>query len=269
MNYSCLEVREQGASLWVTLNRPQALNALNGAMIDELGHLFTSLYTRESLRVVVLRGAGRAFCAGMDLKEHAELALQPPMTVSQQLTVQRRYRDVVLAMRRCPQPIIALVNGAACGGGLALVLATDVRIGTPTTRMNVAPIRIGFTACDMGMSYFLPRMIGSSLAAEYMLTGRFIDAARAREMGLVSRIVDPGMLEAEAQGLVDDMLRTSPLGLRLTKDAMGHAVDGQSLEAVIALEDRCQALCAHGEDFQEAMASFREKREPHYGAAQA
>jgi len=269
MNTTCLDVREEGATLWVTPNRPQALNALNGQLVDELGDLFRSLYTREELRVVVLRAAGRAFCAGMDLKEHAELQQQPPLTVSQQLAVQRRYRDVVLAMRRCPQPIIALVNGAACGGGLALVLATDVRIGTPTLRMNVAPIRIGFTACDMGISYFLPRMIGSSLAAEYMLTGRFMDAAQARQMGLVSRIVEPEALEAEARSLAAEMLRTSPLGLRLTKEAMAVAVDGQSLEAVIALEDRCQTLCAHGEDFDEAIASFREKREPRYGAARA
>lgn len=258
-------MREQGATLWVTLNRPEALNALNRQMVDELNHLFTSLYIREELRVVVLRGAGRAFCAGYDLKEHAELARQPAQTVSQQLATQRRYRDVVLAMRRCPQPIIGLVHGAACGGGLALVLATDIRIGSPSLRMNVAPIRIGFTACDMGMSYFLPRMIGSSLAAEYMLTGRFIEATRAKEMGLVSRIVAPEELEGQAQELIADMLRTSPLGLRLTKDAMAHAVDGQSLEAVIALEDRCQALCMHGEDFSEAMASFLEKREPRYG----
>lgn len=267
MKYECLQLSETDATLWVTLNRPESLNALNERMVDELGHLFTSLYAREEVRVVVLRGAGRAFCAGLDLKEHETRASQAPLSVSQQLAVQRRYRDVVLAMRRCPQPIIALVNGAACGGGLALVLATDVRIGTPTLRMNVAPIRIGFTACDMGISYFLPRMIGSSLAAEYMLTGRFMDAARAREMGLVSRIVEPEALQAEAQGLVDDMLRTSPLGLRLTKEAMAVAVDGQSLEAVIVLEDRCQTLCAHGEDFHEAMASFREKREPRYGAA--
>lgn len=266
MDYQCLQATGQGATLWVTLNRPESLNALSERLVDELGHLFTSLYTREDVRVVVLRGAGRAFCAGMDLKEQEGRANQPPMTVSQQLAVQRRYRDVVLAMRRCPQPIIGLVQGAACGGGFALVLATDVRIGTPTLRMNVAPIRIGFTGCDMGISYFLPRMIGSSLAAEYMLTARFIDAARAREMGLVSRIVEPDALEAEAQALVDDMLRTSPLGLRLTKEAMAVAVDGQSLEAVIALEDRCQTLCAHGEDFAEAMTSFLEKREPRYGA---
>ena len=130
--------------------------------------------------------------------------------------------------------------------------------------MNAAFIRIGFSACDMGLSYFLPRMVGSSVAAEYMLTGRFIDAQRAFELGLVSRVVAPERLDEEASALVEDMLRTAPLGLRLTKDALGHAIDGQSLEAVIAMEDRNQTLCAHGEDFREAMAAFIEKRQPRY-----
>lgn len=265
MDAECLLLREEGPVLWVTLNRPDSLNALSERMVDELGSVFQGLYTREDLRVVVLGGAGRAFCAGLDLKEQAARERQPPLTVSQGLAIQRRYRDIVLAMRRCPQPIVALVNGAACGGGLALALGADIRIGTPSLRMNVAPIRIGFTGCDMGISYFLPRMIGSSLAAEYMLTGRFIDAERAREMGLVSRIVEPERLEAEARELASDMLRTSPLGLRLTKSGMAFAVDGQSLEAVIAMEDQYQTLCSHGEDFHEAMSAFREKREPRYG----
>ncbi len=262
MTYRCLEVTERGPALWVTLNRPESLNALNQELVDELGRLFADLYTREDVRIVVLRGAGRVFCAGLDLKAHNQQTRA--LTVSEELATTRRYRDIVIAMRRCPQPIIGLLNGAACGGGFALALATDIRIGTPTLRMNAAFIRIGFSGCDMGLSYFLPRMIGSSLAAEYMLTGRFIDAQRAREMGLVSRVVAPELLEQEANSLVDDMLRTSPLGLRLTKDGLTHAVDGQSLEAVIAIEDRNQTLCAHGEDFHEAMSAFLEKRSPQY-----
>jgi len=262
MTYTCLEVTEQGPALWVTLNRPESLNALNHALVDELGRLFTELYTRDDLRVVVLRGAGKAFCAGLDLKAHSQQT--QVLTVSEELATTRRYRDIVISMRRCPQPIIGLLNGAACGGGFALALATDIRIATPTLRMNAAFIRIGFSGCDMGLSYHLPRMVGSSLAAEYMLTGRFIDAQRAYEMGLVSRVVAPELLEQEGKALVDDMLKTSPLGLRLTKEALGHAVDGQNLEAVIAMEDRNQTLCAHGEDFQEAMSAFLEKRAPRY-----
>lgn len=262
VHYECLEVVENGPVLTVTLNRPDSLNALNLQMVDSLGRLFADLYTREDLRVVVLRGAGKAFCAGLDLHEFEKQT--QTLTPSEGLARQRKYRDIVIAMRRCPQPIIGLLNGPACGGGFSLALATDVRIATPSLRMNAAFIRIGFSSCDMGLSYFLPRMIGSSLSAEYMLTGRFIDAQRAEKMGLVSRVVEFDQLEIEANTLVQDMLKTSPLGLRLTKEGLTHSVDGSSLESVIAIEDRNQTLCSYGEDFRETMAAFMEKRVPDY-----
>ena len=167
-------------------------------------------------------------------------------------------------MRRCPQPIIACVDGAASGGGFALALASDVRIATPTTRMNAAFIRIGLSACDIGVSYFLPRMVGSSVAAEYMLTGRFIDAERAYQLGLVSRVVAPEAMQAEAQSFAADMLHATPLGLRLTKEALNHAIDAQGLEATIAMEDRNQILASLDGDFGEGVAAFLEKRPPRY-----
>jgi len=167
-------------------------------------------------------------------------------------------------MRRCPQPIVACVNGAAAGGGFALALASDVRVATPSARMNAAFIRIGLSACDIGVSYFLPRMVGSSVAAEYMLTGRFIDADRAYQLGLVSRVVPAAGLEAEAQGFVADMLHATPLGLRLTKEALNHAIDAQGLEAAIAMEDRNQILASSDGDFQEGVSAFLEKRAPNY-----
>jgi len=167
-------------------------------------------------------------------------------------------------MRRCPQPIISIVNGAASGGGFALALASDIRLATPDARMNAAFIRIGLSACDVGVSYFLPRMVGASVAAEYMLTGRFMDASRAQALGLVSRIGSLEELETEARALAEDMLHATPLGLRLTKDALGLAIDAPSMEAVIALEDRNQVLCLQGPDFAEGVAAFFEKRKPRY-----
>ena len=116
----------------------------------------------------------------------------------------------------------------------------------------------------MGVSYFLPRMVGASVAAEYLLTGRFLDAQRAHALGLVSRVDALESLETEALAMAADMLRATPLGLRLTKDALGHAIDAASLEAVIALEDRNQVLCTQGEDFAEGIAAFLEKRLPRY-----
>ena len=181
------------------------------------------------------------------------------------LHLQKNVRDVMLAMRRCPQPIVSIVHGAASGGGFALALASDIRLMTPEARMNAAFIRIGLGGCDVGVSYFLPRMVGASVAAEYILTGRFMDSARAQTLGLVSRVDDLDALEREARALAADMLRATPLGLRLTKDALGFAIDAPSLEAAIAIEDRNQVLCSQGSDFAEGVAAFLEKREPRYG----
>ncbi|HEY4068680.1 MAG TPA: enoyl-CoA hydratase-related protein, partial [Burkholderiaceae bacterium] len=155
-------------------------------------------------------------------------------------------------------------QGAASGGGFALALAADIRLATPDARMNVAFIRIGLSGCDVGVSYFLPRMVGSSVAAELMLTGRFLNAQRALALGLVSHVGPLDELRTEADALVADMLRASPLGLRLTKDALGFALDIGGLEAVIAMEDRNQVLCAVTDDFREAKAAFIEKRAPVY-----
>lgn len=262
MDYQHLIVAHEGAAVWVTMNRPERLNALNPRLIEELRHFFTDLYWKHDIRVVVLKGAGRAFCAGLDLKDRS--GDNAPRTVSNGLKSQRSISEIVMAMRRCPQPIIALVNGAASGGGFAFALASDVRIAAPEARMNAAFIRIGLSACDIGVSYFLPRMVGSSVAAEYMLTGRFIDAERGHQLGLISKIVAADKLDDEARAFVKDMLRATPLGLRLTKEALNHAIDAQSLEAAIAMEDRNQILCAQGEDFREGIAAFLEKREPNY-----
>jgi enoyl-CoA hydratase/carnithine racemase len=256
-----LLLEQTGEVLWVTLNRPERLNALSRALIAELYTLFTALSERRDVRVVVLCGAGRAFCAGLDLKERSTSGYPD---VANHLEGQRTVSRIVMAMRRCPQPIIALVGGAASGGGMALALASDVRIGTPTARMNAAFIRIGLTACDMGVSYFLPRMVGSSVAAEYMLTGRFIEAERARELGLFSRLVEAAALEAEGRALAADMLRATPLGLKLTKETLNYAIDAQGLEAVIVLEDRNQVLCARDGSYAEGIAAFLEKRAPKY-----
>ncbi len=266
MSHQHLIVEEDGPVLRVTMNRPERLNALNPGLVKELRDLFTGLYWRHEVRVVVLRGAGRNFCAGLDLKERP---VQSETGVGAGLTRQREISEIVMAMRRCPQPIVALIDGAASGGGFALALASDIRIATPTLKMNAAFIRIGLSACDIGVSYFLPRMVGSSVAAELMLTGRFIHAERALSLGLVSRVVEPDALEQEARVLLAELLMTTPLGLRMTKECLNHAIDAQGLEAAIAMEDRNQILCAQGEDFHEGVQAFLEKRPPNYGRARA
>ena len=258
-----LLIEQSGAAITVTMNRPERLNALNTKLVTELREFFVALYWRRDVRVVVLRGAGANFCAGLDLKDRSNSAATSG--VAGGLDSQRSISEIVMAMRRCPQPIVAVVQGAASGGGFALALASDVRIATPTTRMNAAFIRIGLSACDIGVSYFLPRIVGSGAASEFMLTGRFIDAQRAQQLGLVSAILDGTAIDDAVAGYVKDMLRATPLGLRLTKECLNMAIDAGGLEAAIAMEDRNQILCAQSADFREGVAAFLEKREPNYG----
>lgn len=256
-----LLLAEEGPVLRATMNRPERLNALSPDLVEALRALFVSLYWRRDIRVVVLAGAGRAFSAGLDLKGGTSL---PEAGVTEALTAQRRISEIVIAMRRCPQPIVALVDGPAAGGGFALALASDIRIATPRTRMNAAFIRIGLSACDIGVSYFLPRMVGASVAADYMLTGRFMDAGTALRLGLVSEVVAPEEIRAAGDRFVGQMLAATPIGLRLTKEALNHAIDMGSLEAVIAMEDRNQVLTARDANFAEGVAAFLEKRPPRY-----
>jgi enoyl-CoA hydratase/carnithine racemase len=256
-----LLIEESGGIARLTLNRPERLNALNTALATALREYFQGLYRRHDVRVVILQGAGKSFCAGLDLKDQTPGHFSGAQAG---MDVQHSIRDIMVAMRRCPQPIICVAQGAASGGGFALALASDVRLVTPDSRMNAAFIRIGLTGCDMGVSYFLPRMVGSSVAAEYLLTGRFMDAARGHALGLYSRVAPLPELQAEAQALADDMLHATPLGLRLTKEALCQTLDMNSLEAVVALEDRQQVLCTQNEDFHEGVQAFLEKRPPRY-----
>ena len=261
--YEALVVEQDGTVLTIRMNRPESLNALNRQMVSELRDVFQALYFDRSVRVVVLEGAGRSFCAGLDLKESSGNS-GGKRSVEQGLDGQRSIAEIYVAMRRCPQPIISLVQGSASGGGFALALASDIRILAEDSRMNAAFIRIGLTSCDMGVSYFLPRMVGMSLASEYMLTGRFISAARAMEIGLANRVVPAGEMRRECDAFVEDMLHATPLGLRLTKDGLNLAVDVTGLEAAMAIEDRNQVLTANDPNFAEGVAAFFEKRKPNY-----
>jgi enoyl-CoA hydratase/carnithine racemase len=262
--YETLRVDREGHLTWLTLNRPDALNAMSRTLIRELGGFFRDLHDDRETRVLVLRGAGRAFCAGLDLKEQPD-ADGGTGSVQGGLRAQRQVSELGMLMRRAPQPIVAAVHGAACGGGFALALASDVRIAGASARMNAAFIRIGLSACDVGVSYFLPRIVGAAVASELLLTGNFIDAARAERVGLVSRVVPDAELEQAARALAEDMLRNSPIGLRLTKECLKHSIDAPSLEAAIAMEDRNQILAAQTGDFREGVAAFLQKRPPRFG----
>lgn len=254
-------IHREGVDL-VTLNRPESLNSMSRTMTLELQHYFGVLYTNFDTRVVLLTGAGRGFCAGLDLKEDRSDEKGGPVGG---MRTQRRVSEIMMRMRRAPQPIISLINGPASGGGFGLALASDIRVITRGSRMNAAFIRIGLSACDVGVSYFLPRLVGASLASELLLTGNFIDADRALEVGLVSRVVDSiEELHAAGNTLAADILRNSPIGVRLTKECLNMSVDANSLESVIAMEDRQQILVSQTGDMKEGVAAFREKRPANY-----
>jgi enoyl-CoA hydratase len=253
--YQTLAIRADGPVDHLTLNRPDQFNAICSTMLAELHDYFSRLDEDESVRVVVLRGAGRHFCAGLDLKDPANL----PDTLGKRMRMQRSLSKLIVRMRRCPQPIVAVAHGAASGGGFALALASDVRFAAEDARFNVAMARIGMTGCDVGISYFLPRAIGPANAAELMMGGRFLAAQKALRVGLVSEVAPREDLEPLVAEMVADMVQMSPLGLRLTKEALNMSQDAGSLEAVIAMEDRQQVLCMEG-FMEEGVAAFLEKR---------
>ena len=268
--YETLTVERDGHLAILSLNRPDSLNALSNRMVDELRDFFFGLSDDTQTRVVLVRAEGKTFCAGLDLKEasagtgagEGTSAAGGGPNVPAALRAQRHIAEVFMLMRRAPQPIVAAVQGAAAGGGFALALAADVRIAAESARMNAAFIRLGLSACDVGVSYFLPRAVGASVASELLLTGDFIHADRALATGLVSRVVPDAELDEAAREMAARMLRNSPVALRLTKECLKINIDAGSLEAAIAMEDRNQVITATSHDFREGIAAFLQKREP-------
>ncbi len=248
----------------LTLNRPAALNALNDEMIGALLGYFEDLNQRPDIRVIRLKGAGDGFCAGLDLRDPVVAGLRD-QGVGALYAFQRRLHRLILAMRQCPQPIVAQGHGAAAGGGLALLMASDIRVLQTNARLSAAFIKVGLSGCDVGLSYLLPRLVGGAVAAELLLTGKTIDGARAHQLGLASALAeDAAALDALAADYAAAMLATTPMGLRLTKEALNANLDAASLDAAMVLEDRNQVLCAGSRDFAEALAAFAEKRPPRF-----
>ena len=255
-----ISVENRGAIDILTLNRPAELNAVTPEMIVELSDYFAALHDREGTRVVILRGDGSSFCAGAELGSDA-FAAPGKGRPQRQLKMQQNYSGVIRLMRSCPQPIVGLVHGAACGAGFSFLLACDVRFAAPDARMNAAYIRVGVGGCDMGSGYLLPRLVGLSVTSELLLTGRFLKAERAKAIGLVSDIVPSDELLAKGVEFASEMLRVSPMGLRLTKQALNVLIDAPSLDAALMMEDRQQVILLETCDHVEAVAAFRERRE--------
>ena len=243
----------------VTLNRPDRLNAMTFTMLDELYDAATALAADDAVRVVVLTGAGRAFCAGLDLDQAQAVS---DMTTAQYLRNQEIWARAVTSFRHLAVPVIAAVNGPAAGAGFSLALAADIRFAATSARFNAAFIKVGLTGGDCGSTWMLPRIVGLGLAYEILLSGRFVDAQEAARIGLVNRVSADDALLDDVLALAAQIAGNTPLGVRLTKQMLQINVDAPSLQAALELENRSQALAAGTQDMTEAMLAFREKRAP-------
>jgi enoyl-CoA hydratase len=254
----------------ITLNRPERLNAMNSVLIGELHRALTEIAVDATCRVVVLTGAGRGFCAGIDLGGYGPAPKSEGLDrVGATFATQTDIAALVPRLRSLPQPVISAVNGPAAGGGLALALASDIRLASTAARFNVAFVRLGLSGCDIGVSWLLPRLIGASRAWELMLTGRIIEAEEADRIGLVLRVVADDELQSTALETAGLIAANAPWGVRMTKEVMWSQLEVGSLQAGIDLENRTQVLSSMTGDMQEAMAAFLQKRPPDFGGASA
>src|SRR6478752_7778178 len=252
--------------LLVEMDDPQRYNALSSRMITELKDAFAALKDDRETRVVVLRGLGRGFCAGAnmggddDTPERAK-GRGPVGFIHE---YQEHIAELMLAVHEARPPVIAAVHGAAVGGGIALALACDMRVASPDAYFASHFIRVGLSSCDVGTSYWLPRIVGPTMAAELMLTGRRVPADEAHRIGLVNRVVEQDQLTEAALELAAGITANSEFGVIMTKLGMWTNFDAPSLRAAIELENRTQVLGTFTGNMTEAGMAFREKRPPEW-----
>jgi len=245
----------------ITLNRAERLNAMNAELCSALHEAFDRVASDRSCRVVVLTGAGGAFCVGLDLHGFGAAPGSDGVDkVRDDLATQEHMSRLVLRLRATPQPVIAAINGAAAGFGLALALASDIRYAARSAVLRVAFINVGASNCDMGTSWLLPRLIGASRAHELMLTGRRVDATEAERIGLVAEVVDDESILDRALEGAHQIAAWAPWAIRLTKQGMWSALEIASEQAAIEYEDRQQIMVVQSGAMGEAVAAFLEKR---------
>jgi enoyl-CoA hydratase/carnithine racemase len=242
-----------------TLNRPDRLNSMTASMFDDFDALARAVDAEHSARVLILTGAGKAFCAGYDIDSAQEL---PRMSAMAFLRLQEQAARGLSGIRRVRVPVIAAVNGVAAGGGLSLALAADIRIGSPAARFNAAFTKIGLSAGDLGVSWLLPRLVGPARAAEIAFTGRMVNAEEAERIGLVNSLNDDAL--AAAVTMAGAICANSPSGVTMSKRALQFNQEISSYAAAMELENRGQSLLTRTADMPEALAAFREKRTPRF-----
>jgi enoyl-CoA hydratase len=248
----------------LTMSRPASLNALDSRLMAELYDTLAGLGQDPGVRVVILTGEGRGFCAGLDVRDFGGPVPAVTDGPDALLAFQQYMSQIVAVVRDLPQPVIAAVNGAAVGGGMALACAADIRLAAPGARFGVGAVRLGLSGCEMGLSYHLPRLVGMSAAAEWMLTGRLVSADEALAAGLVSRVVAAPQLLAAAGELAAAIIGNAPFGIRMTKRVMWANLGEADLARALDRENKAQVLAVTTRDAGEARAAFLERRPPRF-----
>ncbi len=239
--------RPQPGIVVLQLNRPNQLNAINEVMRDELTQTLAAIGADAGVNAVVITGAGRGFCSGIDVRNFATTTVEASDPAIDRLRFQEAMAALPQAIWHLPQPVIAAVNGPCVGAGFALCLACDVRICSTAATFGNGAILLGLSGAEMGMSYHLPRIVGTSVAADWMLTGRTVTAAEADRRGLVSELLEPDRLDRRALELAAAIAELVPFGVQLTKRALQLNTDATGLGAAIELENRNQVL-SHATD---------------------
>lgn len=245
----------------LVLNRPDRLNAMTSELCEALRTELRAAGAERSCRAIILTGAGRGFCAGLDLQGYGDAPGNDGSDEARdRLGNQEHMSRLILELRAVPQPVIAAVNGPAAGFGLALALGSDIRFAAESAVFRAAFINIGVSNCDMGTSWLLPRLIGASRSHELMLTGRRVDAQEALRIGLVADVVADADLVDRALQAGEQIAALAPWGVRLTKRGMWTALELPSEQAAIEFEDRQQIMSTFGAAMPEAIGAFLEKR---------
>ena len=259
MSAIILESLEAGV-VRLVMNRPERMNAIDGRWIDDFHAALDEIEDGDDVRVVILTGAGQAFCAGADLKTDASI-LSGPDAIKTGYAGMKRLGRLIHRLTLLAQPVIAAVNGPAMGAGLALALAADIRVISSESRFGVANVRIGMGAGDAGISWFFPRLIGLGRSMELMLTGRTFDAEEAFQLGLATRQVSPDVLDASALEIACAIAANPAFGVMMSKEVILANLGASDLGMALALENRTQILCNLTGDMAEAARNFRARRQ--------
>lgn len=249
----------------VTLNRPDRLNAITSTMISELEAVVAAVDLDPAVRAVIVTGAGRGFSAGLDLQSQGKApGAQGVASTVSGFMWQDHLATLHEKIHRSRKPWIAAVNGPCVGGGFAMSLACDIRFAATSATFGAVFLKVGVSNCDMGTSYFLPRLVGASRSAELMLTARIFDAAEAESMGLIIDVVDDGNVVERALDTARLIRANAPFATWMTKETMWQTVDAPSLRHALDIENRTQIMCSSTGDIAEARAAFVEKRPPNW-----